>query len=501
MPEHLRALIVILLLAGMVFAVSRRPAEGIMGPSAFVRRRNAWLALILIAFFAHSFWIYAAVAGVFLGFAGRQEQNRVALFFALLFALPPATTEIPGLGLVNYLFALSHSRLLSLIVLLPAFFLLRRQEGNIPFGRLGPDRLLAAYLLLRVALELRETTPTDTMREALHVFLDVFLPYYVVSRGLRNMADFRDAMLAFVLASLVVAAVGIFEFLRHWLLYSAVLSALGLPPPLMEYLERGGLLRARATAGHPIALGYLLAVAIGCFLFVKERVHSSFHRWLGGILLAAGLVAPLSRGPWVGTAALLGTYLATGPFAARRIAVLLLAGLSALPLLALVPGTQHALDFLPFVGTIEKENIDYRQQLLTNALVVIERNPWLGSATYLEAPEMEAMRQGQGIIDVVNTYVAVTLERGLVGLGLFIGFFLLILFGILNAMRSLPGKQREVFLLGRSLFAALVAILVIIFTVSSVGIIPIVYWSVAGLGVAYIQMVQRGSFLTGETAT
>ncbi|MNJ71236.1 hypothetical protein D3C77_677560 [compost metagenome] len=34
-------------------------------------------------------------------------------------------------------------------------------------------------------------------------------------------------------------------------------------------------------------------------------------------------------------------------------------------------------------------------------------------------------------------------------------------------------------------------ILVIIFTVSSITIIPTVYWSIAGLGVAYIQRVRR----------
>ncbi|MGE8385220.1 MAG: O-antigen ligase domain-containing protein, partial [Pseudomonas putida] len=45
--------------------------------------------------------------------------------------------------------------------------------------------------------------------------------------------------------------------------------------------------------------------------------------------------------------------------------------------------------------------------------------------------------------------------------------------------------------LGRVLLATLIGILVIIFTVSSITFIPVVYWSIAGLGVAYIQMVRR----------
>ncbi|MNE91016.1 hypothetical protein D3C80_1885800 [compost metagenome] len=58
-------------------------------------------------------------------------------------------------------------------------------------------------------------------------------------------------------------------------------------------------------------------------------------------------------------------------------------------------------------------------------------------------------------------------------------------------MRAYPNKDDEHRLLGRALLATLVGILVIIFTVSSITFIPVVYWSIAGLGVAYIQMTRR----------
>ena len=41
---------------------------------------------------------------------------------------------------------------------------------------------------------------------------------------------------------------------------------------------------------------------------------------------------------------------------------------------------------------------------------------------------METMRQGEGIIDIVNSYLQVALETGLVGLG----FFLLIFISIVH---------------------------------------------------------------------
>jgi O-antigen ligase len=183
-------------------------------------------------------------------------------------------------------------------------------------------------------------------------------------------------------------------------------------------------------------------------------------------------------------------YIATGRQAFKRLMLLALAGVLALPLLAIVPGGQKVLDLLPFIGSVDVDNITYRQRLFDNAIIVIQRNPLFGSFDYRNTPEMQSMIQGEGIIDIVNTYIGVALSFGLVGLTLFVAFFATVLLGIRKAMRSFP-KDDETRRLGRALLATLVGILVTIVTVSSITIIPVVYWSVAGLGVAYIQMTRR----------
>jgi O-antigen ligase len=99
--------------------------------------------------------------------------------------------------------------------------------------------------------------------------------------------------------------------------------------------------------------------------------------------------------------------------------------------------------------------------------------------------------QGQGIIDVVNSYIAIALKNGVVGVSLFAGFFLSVLGGIYRAMRRLGDKECEEYLLGRALLGSLAATMLIIFTVSSITFIPIVYWTLAGIGVAYIIMVRK----------
>ncbi len=491
MPEHLRALIVILFLASVVFLLARRPACDLIPLRDFKRRRNLWFLLTLLAFFSHSFWLYLGAGAVILYIAGRREHNPMALFYLLLFLIPPASLQVPGFGLVNYLVEIDHIRLLSVCVLLPAALALRRQGDTLRFGRTWPDRLLAAGLLLMSVLYLRETTLTDTLRQTLYLFIDVLLPYYVASRGLRQISDFKDTLLAFVLASFLLALIGVAEYVRHWLLYSALVDAMGVPWSMSGYLNRGGSLRASATTGQAIVLGYVMCVAIGLFLFVQGYVRRPWQRLMGCLLLAAGLFAPLSRGPWIGAMVIVVVFVALGKGALRRLALLAVAGMLALPLLTAVPGGDKVLDLLPYIGNVDKDNITYRERLMDNAWIVIQRNPLFGSFDFRNTPEMQSMIQGEGIIDIVNTYINVALRVGLVGLGLFLAFFASVLLGMRKAMRSFPDKDDERRQLGRALLATLAGILVIIFTVSSITFIPVVYWTIAGLGVGYSQMVRR----------
>ena len=490
MPEHIRALFVILALATVVFAFARRPAADLIPLNDFIRRRNLWLGLTVLAFISHSFWLYAALAAIVLTIARRRERNPLALFFILLFLIPSASAEIPGFGLINYLFELSHVRLLALLILLPAFFALHNRAVTLPFGRIWPDKLLALYLVLSALLQLRETTLTDTLRQSLYLFIDVFLPYYVASRTLKQLSDFKDAMLAFALAAMLLALIGTFEYARHWLLYGSLSDALGLRWGMSNYAGRGGSLRASASTGQSIVLGYVISVAIGFYLFLYAGVRSRLQQRLGALLLAAGLFATLSRGPWVGAAAMITVFIATGRNAVKRLILLGLAGVLSLPLLSIIPGGNKLIDLLPYIGTTDTGTITYREELFAKAMIVIQRNPLFGSVDYLNTAEMQSMMQGEGIIDIVNSYLAIALESGLIGLLLFAGFFTTIALGIRKALRTFQDKDAEALRLGRALLATLLGVLVTITTVSSISVIPVVYWSLAGLGAAYIQMLR-----------
>lgn len=498
MPENIRALIVILFLATITFAFAARSASAIINREDFTRRRNIWFALTLAAFLSHNFWLFLAITLLLLIYTKRRESNLPALYFFILFVVPVSIVQVPGMGLVNFLFDLTYARVLALLILFPSFLYLRKQSDTPAFGRTGPDKVLAAYLLLTAILYFREGsstyvtyTFTNSLRQVFYLFIDIFLPYFVISRSLKSLQSFRDALLSLVLAIMVLAPMAFFEFAKSWLLYQSLDGLLDLNSGMTGYLARDGMLRAIASTGQPIALGYVMVVGIGLYLFIQRSIQKKFVRRLGMAVLFAGLIAPLSRGPWIGAVVLFVVFFATGRYALRRLISLALAAIIALPLVSVLPGGERVINLLPFIGTTDKENVDYRENLITNSMIVIARNPWFGSTNYYETPEMEAMRQGEGIIDMVNSYLGITLEQGWVGVGLFVSFFVLTLFGIYKTMRSIPDRDSEEYLLGRVLLAIQLAIMVMIYTVSSITVIPIVYWAIAGVGVGYAQMVRR----------
>ena len=498
MPEHLRALVVILVLATAVFWFARSPACAVAcNESDFLRRRNLWISVTLIVFLAHNFWAYIVATAILFLVTGPREFNKLAMYFALLFAAPTISAEITGFGVVDHLFSINYLRLLALTVLLPAFLNLRSRLDTEAFGKNIFDKFVVAYLVLTFLLILRSATFTNALRHGIfYSFIDIFLPYYVASRSLKSYKDFQDTLMAFVVAAMALGLIGVFEFGKKWLLYSALTNSLGIQRSIFDiYLLRGesGSLRAQGSTGQPIPFGYVMAVATGFFLYLKNAVPRTMTWNLGFALLMAGLVAGLSRGPWVGAAVIALIYIATGPARMTGFFKLTVAGAVGLPLLIASPIGNRIIDLMPFVGTVDEFNVTYRQRLLEISIEVIKQNPIFGSADAMSSPMMQELVQGQGMIDLVNSYLGVALATGLAGLILFSGIFITIGIALLNAIQKQKRGRHDDDLLGRALFSTLVGILVMIFTVSSISVIPVIYWAIAGMSVAYLNMLSAGT--------
>lgn len=558
MPEHLRALVFILALATPVFLIAGMQRIGLpMERADYKRRAWVFVATTLIAFLAHDFWVYMAAMVIAIRVVAPMERNPLALALVVALAVPPFYQEIPGFLGIDHLMVIDLPRLIGLVLLLPLWLTLRARRDVDRFGSLLPDKLLIGYWLIYLAAQLSYDTFTNALRIGLvYPFLDIFLPYYVASRTVRSMKAFKDVVATLAVLAVVLALIGLFESARTWLLYAPLERALDVNWQYSNYLFRGdgGRLRVQASLGHSIVYGYALVIGLSLFAFLRPAMSApryiidpradargdptfrgrfspsilgvflaiplalvSFVRpssyvpgrpalkaqptrfpafaWnLGAAVILLGIVASMSRGPWVGLVAAAMVLAVTGPEVGSRLTRLTIGVAVALALLLSTDAGRRALDFLPFVGTVDQFNVDYRERLFDVSLAVIAQRPWFGAVDFMANPMLEQMRQGEGIIDIVNTYLGVGMRNGLVALALFVGVFAAAIGGLMSCLRTIADKDSEVHLLGRVLLAALAGALVIITTVSSILVVPMLYWSLAGLAIGYRQMVLRKSF-------
>jgi hypothetical protein len=304
MDNSLKELIVVLAIAAAVFGLAKPNALRFSSERDFLRRRNVWLALTATAFLSANFWLFALVAIPLFAWAGRKDTNPVAFYLLLLHVIPPINVDIPVAG-INALFPLDNYRLLSFCVLIPAAWRLRHSKDAARIRGLTPmDVLLFGFCALQIALFIPPDLPnhvllhdssTNALRRAVLAFVDVYVLYFVVSRSCSSRRAIVEALAAFCLSCVLMAPVAIFETLRHWLLYVDIAARWTEDPSLRFYLFRGGALRAQVSAGHALALGYLLASAIGFWLYLQSHVKPARWGIAVMLLLWLGLLVTYSR--------------------------------------------------------------------------------------------------------------------------------------------------------------------------------------------------------------
>jgi hypothetical protein len=494
MLSSIKALIVVLTIAATIFYLAKPIALRFMSGEDFSRRRLVWFILTAVSFVSPSFWLYVLVAVPMLIWAGRNDSNSIALYLLMLHVIPPVPVSIPILG-NNGLFPLDNYRLLALCVLLPAAIRYRKNLENPMRGAFGAmDILLLAFGVLQVALYtppdlphhfVIPDSPSNALRRGVLFLLDTYLLYFAVSRICQSRKKMVDAAATFCLACSVMAAIAVFERTKGWLLYVDIGSRWGTDPNAAFYLSRGGSVRAQVSAGHSIALGYLLAVAFGVWLYLRSHVQSRIHRLGVTLLLWGGLFGAFSRGAWLGAATAYFTFIAAGPRAVSRLVRGTSLALAIAGLIAMSPIGSQILEMIPTMG----KPVDiYRHRLAERGWEVVLAHPFFGDQ--FPWPEMEDLRQGEGIIDIVNTYLGVALNYGFIGLFCFLSFFLLGMTRVYARARELSRSDPDLALLGTSLIACTVGALIMIDSSSFILGVEKMFYVLAGLTAAYARLAR-----------
>lgn len=490
MTNNLKSLLVIMVLALAVFAVSKPICLRFMTADEFIRRRNVWIALTITAFLSPSFWLYAFVALPLMYWAGRKDSNPVALYLLLLHVIPPYGLDIPAV-LVNEFFALDSYRILAFSILIPTAWRLFTGKDKSSYGNhKSIDRMLWAYFGLQLLLLTPYESVTNTLRRGFLMVLDVYVLVYVVSRACNDRRKITEAIASFCLACAIYVPIAAFESQKVWLLYTGLATEWNIVNR-GTYLMRDGMLRAQVSAGHSLALGYLFAVASGLWLYLSVHVTSGFQRVVGYFFYWVGLLSALSRAPWLTAVFAYFVYFSLNKDAIAKISKTLLFALPIATVLLLSPIGPKIIDKLPFIGTVDADNVEYRQRLADSSWQQIKEHPFFGNPFFLT--NLENMRQGEGIIDLVNVYASISMLYGVVGLILFLSPFFIGLQYVYKNMRASAVEDNELSLLGAGLVASLLGTAFFMATGSFYGTLPKIFYLLIGLSAAYGQLKQAKS--------
>lgn len=427
----------------------------------------------------------------------------LAVFALLLLTMPSISTSVGGVGSINQLLTLNHLRVLALAVLLPAAVRLMTQsqsadKRDVSFFRY--DLAVLAFPVLRLVLAAPYSSNTATLRSLVEVFVDTWLPYYVITRGLRSVADVRFVLAHLALGCGFVAAVAAAESVFNKQLYLGLQYVYDVRWQLTATLLRGDRLRVQATMPNPIALAFVMSFAVGLWAWLRGQDWRQKPVLLMYALLAWALVATWSRGPWLGAASLALSLYALRRMSARAYGVALLVLLALATAVKVVGADDAVMDAFKRVfgsSAADVATIQYRQVLLDTSLALIKQSPWWGVPNYQDY--MEHLRQGEGIIDLVNTYMAAALDAGLVGLAIFVLPYLWILIRLLAAMPPLGqgGTKATPF---EAAFAALLpATLLTIFTTSVTGVMACLMLMLVAFPVAWLSFQQAQPAVTVNT--
>jgi len=496
MTEEIRALI-------FLFTVIAVPIYFFLRYAAYLsikREAKAWVTIWVIVtamtFLIPNFWIYAFLLIIGLHYYTRNNPTlKISLFFVLLPSIPAATISIPGFGIINYLFDIGHHHILSIVLLGP--LLMTKYKGFNP--NKAVNLFVLCYFLVTVGINFRDLDITVALRLSVVHAIIMIIPFYAISRSIHKPEDLKKIMYAAIFGIFIQSTLGIAETLKGWHLYNSATASLGTDWGIGGYMSRNNLLRASASLGHPIILGYISAIGLGLFLFFYPTNAPKMrpYFWIAFLCFSGGLITSLSRGPWVGAAVLLFLFIITGRKAVGKFAKVAAASTIVLAILSMSPAGQNFIELIPFVSSDEQNHavstISYRQRLLEQSWIVIKRNPFFGSSDYPETPEMQSMIQSEGIIDLVNSYLQIALSTGLIGLGFFLASFGVVLLKLYKLRSTLKSnvKFKDLLLQNRVFIATIIGIMVTIFTVSGIGVTQIYYWSILGLACAYFKVAKK----------
>lgn len=411
-----------------------------------VLARSALLAYVASAYFCYHYT------------RGADASSRIALFFGMAFTLSffDGFALNPGVNLGG----LSHPRVLSLCILLPMYLSLKPEPSMKRLNAI--DWAVVLFFVWSILLDARGSNVTSILRTIVWSVFDYIIPYLVIRRFISN---YSLVFAAITFALLSQALVGATEAILKWHVHSDIERVANFANQLNPmYKFRYGILRAQASYLNPLIFALFANMSFLCafILYLKPglNVPKSYSKFMAFVALGFSVLGTLSSGSRAGVA---GSIL---------ILVVMLSVLWAIkkksdPKKLLVSGFLAALVVVFTAGSdVIRENFDYRARLFDIGTQIMMEEPIVGLRNPQDDPRMASLKQGEGIVDIVNTYLLIGLKYGFPGLIL----FLYAIFGGLNRLyHCMRQSEDEKLTIGLFAFASLFILAFNLATTSAFG--------------------------------
>ena len=445
------------------------------------------IGLPLLAWMMPDIWLLYAVTLVWVPLVAVQLRFVVPIYLYSLLLLP-GLDEVAALGSIK-LFDFGVHDALALGAAAMLFTNIAKARS-----RIASDVPVVAAMLLLVAALARDTTPTNFLRVAINVGLDLGLPYYIVSRGVRTLEEAREAMLWLGCGAITLSAILLYEAWKAWPIYNILYDQYGLSTQLLVK-ARGGVLRSGGPFVEPTSAAMVLAICVIALWLSRDFFRGAWFYAAAMTLALVGLSMPQSRGAWIGLlTAVAAVQVFRGRYARLAQGIVVLGSIGSLLFLS-AQFSPYLSETLGLTGG-SSETSDYRRLLLARGMEEFWHSPVFGYSMPEVTHRLSDLRQGEGIVDFVNAYIWILLISGGVGAVLFFGTFVYFLLRMIPLRRSLDGTHDSI-LAASFVFAALVMPLEMLFFTSFGGRPAFFVFALFGFAGALLSIRERHRGVAG----
>lgn len=474
MFPHLKSLIFVLPICYLAMQFLAKPLVlKFFNEEEFKKYRNMLLIVLTAYFIAPSILVFYIVLIVLvLRWKFRCDDERIYLFVFLSVFIPVEAVYRLSFGPIQTLLSVTQQIILSAILLFPIFKRTIKERGLFAGDA---DFYVLGYFTLICILNFRGTGVTEGIRKTVEIFLVGYIPFIAISRSMTTKSKIDRALIMLVFALLPVAFLGVFEMLKSWQVFGDRSSFLSGNYYRKEY--RAGFVRARSVYFSPITLGTSMMLLVGTLMYFSDKFKNKLIRYAAFGAAIGGSISAFSRMPWMVTAMV---FMLQTLFNKGAIKLTLSISFVLCVTLAFVNFTsagERIIGLVPFLNSEaeNQETVDYRSQLIEVGLDVASENILFGTPYFIDNPKMEVMRQGQGIIDMVNTHLTILLAFGAVTLTFFWLMFLIPMIKAAYVFVFGTGVEESSKKLAVLLLSLLVAQLVNLVSTSNIDAIPIFY--------------------------